>query len=313
MGGAGKKTLALAVLREIFGAAVEKVKVEGKTWKLEQGERKIEVELTTMSSNYHVEMNPSDVGTKDRYVVQEVIKDMAKSRPIDAAGQQGYKVLLLNEVDRLSKEAQHGLRRTMEKYSSACRLILICTSVSKVLDAVRSRCLPVRVAAPSVETVEKLVMDVAQKEKLVMPPELAARLALHSERNMRRCLLSMEACRVQQYPFKADQPVQLCDWEAYVTQIANEILQEQTPKRLLQVRGRFYELIVNCIPPELIIKRLVRELNRKLDVELKHETARHAAYFEHRMNEGSKAIIHMEAFVANFMAVYKKYLISSFG
>ena len=118
---------------------------------------------------------------------------------------------------------------------------------------------------------------------------------------------------MQQYPFKADQPVQLCDWEAYVTQIANEILQEQTPKRLLQVRGRFYELIVNCIPPELIIKRLVRELNRKLDVELKHETAKHAAYFEHRKNEGSKAIIHMEAFVANFMAVYKEYLISSFG
>ena len=48
-------------------------------------------------------------------------------------------------------------------------------------------------------------------------------------------------------------------------------------------------------------------------MELKHETAKHAAYFEHRMNEGSKAIIHMEAFVANFMAVYKKYLISSFG
>jgi len=41
--GAGKKTLALAVLREIFGPAVEKVKVEGKTWKLEQGDRKIEV------------------------------------------------------------------------------------------------------------------------------------------------------------------------------------------------------------------------------------------------------------------------------
>ena len=89
--GAGKKTLALAVLREIFGPGVEKVKVEGKTWKIEQGERKIEVELTTMSSNYHVEMNPSDAGNKDRYVVQEVIKEMAKSRPIDAAGNQGFK------------------------------------------------------------------------------------------------------------------------------------------------------------------------------------------------------------------------------
>ena len=41
--GAGKKTLALAVLREIYGPGVEKVKVEGKTWKIKQGERNIEV------------------------------------------------------------------------------------------------------------------------------------------------------------------------------------------------------------------------------------------------------------------------------
>lgn len=311
--GAGKKTLALAVLREIFGPSVEKVKVEGKTWKLEQGERKIEVELTTVSSNYHVEMNPSDVGTKDRYVVQEVIKEMAKSRPIDAVGQQGFKVLLLNEVDRLSKEAQHGLRRTMEKYSQACRLILICNSVSKVLDAVRSRCLPVRVPAPSPEQVEELLVEVARREKLVLPPELAGRVALHSERNMRRALLSLEACRVQQYPFKADQPVQGTDWEAYLTQIAGEILAEQSPKRLLQTRGRLYELIVNCIPAEVILKKLVRELNRKLDAELKHEVARWAAHYEHRLQEGQKPIIHLEAFVAQFMALYKKYLISSFG
>ena len=36
--------------------------------------RVLEVELTTSSSNYHVEMNPSDVGNNDRYVVQEIIK-----------------------------------------------------------------------------------------------------------------------------------------------------------------------------------------------------------------------------------------------
>ena len=62
-------------------------------------------------------------------------------------------VLVLNEVDRLSKEAQHSLRRTMEKYSSACRLILCCNSASKVIEAVRSRCLNVRISAPSKEEV----------------------------------------------------------------------------------------------------------------------------------------------------------------
>ena len=57
---------------------------------------------------------------------------MAKSRPIDLKGQRSFKVLILNEVDRLSRDAQASLRRTMEKYSSACRLVLVCSNVSKV-------------------------------------------------------------------------------------------------------------------------------------------------------------------------------------
>lgn len=33
-----------------------------------------------------------------------------------------------------------------------------------------------------------------------------------------------------------------------------------------------------------------------------------AAYYEHRLQQGSKAIFHLEAFVAKFMAVYKRFL-----
>jgi hypothetical protein len=59
--------------------------------KLQAGARKIEVELTTVSSNHHVELNPSDAGFQDRYVVQEIIKEMAKNRPLDVAGNRGFK------------------------------------------------------------------------------------------------------------------------------------------------------------------------------------------------------------------------------
>ncbi|OIT08848.1 replication factor c subunit 3 [Nicotiana attenuata] len=60
-------------------------------WIFEAGPRTIDVELTTLSSTNHVELSPSDAGFQDRYVVQEIIKEMAKNRPIDTKGKKGFK------------------------------------------------------------------------------------------------------------------------------------------------------------------------------------------------------------------------------
>ena len=69
--------------------------------------------------------------------------------------------MVLTEVDRLTKDAQHSLRRTMEKYTATCRLILCCNSTSKVIPAIRSRCLGVRVAAPTTEEVNEVKKSVS--------------------------------------------------------------------------------------------------------------------------------------------------------
>ncbi|XP_020096653.1 replication factor C subunit 5 [Ananas comosus] len=311
--GSGKKTLILALIRQMFGAGAEKVKLENKMWKIDAGSRTLELELKMLSSTHHVEMNPSDAGFQDRYVVQEIIKEMAKNRPIDTKGKKGFKVLVLNEVDKLSREAQHSLRRTMEKYSASCRLILCCNSSSKVTEAVRSRCLNVRVNAPTEEEIVKVLEFIGKKENLTLPAGFAARIAAQSNRNLRRAVLFFETCRVQQYPFAANQAVPPLDWEQYVSEIAGDIMKEQSPKRLFSVRGKLYELLVNCIPPEIILKKLLSELLRKLDSELKHEVCHWAAHYEHKMRLGSKPIFHLEAFVAKFMSIYKEFLIASFG
>ncbi|XP_039131043.1 replication factor C subunit 3 [Dioscorea cayenensis subsp. rotundata] len=311
--GSGKKTLIMALLKQMFGPGAEKVKLENKPWKIDAGSRTIELELTTLSSTHHIELNPSDAGFQDRYIVQEIIKDMAKIRPLDSKGKKGFKVLLLNQVDKLSREAQHSLRRTMEKYSASCRLILCCNSSSRVTEAIRSRCLNVRVNAPTHEQIVKVLEFIAKKESLQLPPGFAARIASQSNRNLRRAILSFETCRVQQYPFTANQAISPLDWEQYVSEIASDIMKEQSPKRLFLVRGKLYELLVNCIPPEIILKKLLSELLKKLDFELKHEVCHWAAYYEHKMRMGQKAIFHIEAFVAKFMSIYKSFLIATFG
>lgn len=310
--GAGKKTLVLALLRELFGSGVEKVKIETRPWSIELPNRKLEVELTMLSSNYHVEMSPGDVGHNDRYVVQAIIKEMAKSRPLDVTGAKGFKLLVLNEVDCLSREAQQSLRRTMEKYSSACRLIMCCSNVSKVMDPVRSRCMCIRVAAPSESEVMDVLSHVSVKENLDLPAGLASRITTQAGRNLRKALLQLEVCRAQALPqaLSDQQAVQPADWEMYIAEVASDILGEQSPKRLYQVRCKLYELLANCIPPSLLLKTLLLELLKKLDQELQRDAVHWAAVYEHRLQEGSKAIFHLEAFVAKFMSLYKTWTLS---
>ena len=162
--GSGKKTRVTALLRAIYGIGVEKLRLDSRTFTTPTGKS---VEVKLISSNHHVEMSPGDAGLNDRFVVQEVIKEMASNRNLNAAtsaknNSADYKVVVLVAVDQLTKQAQAALRRTMEKYAVGCRLILLCNNPSKVIDPVRSRCLGIRIAAPSHDDVSPKVLSYGQ-------------------------------------------------------------------------------------------------------------------------------------------------------
>jgi replication factor C subunit 3/5 len=180
--GAGKRTRISAFLGALFGPSAHKLKLNQREFTTPTGRT---VEIHMISSDYHIELSPGDAGTSDRFVIQDVLKDIASSKnirssvanmqdmmgnntgnkktadnekvdeetnPITAAvapvRETEIKVVVLHQVDRLSKQAQAALRRTMEKYAVTCRLILCCDSPSKLIAPLRSRCLGIRVAAP---------------------------------------------------------------------------------------------------------------------------------------------------------------------
>jgi len=299
----------LAFLRAIFGPSVEKVRAEQKSYDVPN--KSTTVDVTLISSNFHIELNPSESGYQDKVVVQEVIKDLAQSPSIsDADSLKAFKVVILNEVDRLSSEAQAGLRRTMELYMRSCRMILCCNSTAHVIPALQSRCLNIRIAAPTVPEISKVLQKIATAEKWNLPPKFAALIAKKSMRNLRRAILMLETCKIEKDPFQETQNIPLPEWEEFLGTLAQQIVQDQSPKRLLAVRTKLYELLVHCIPPEAILKKLTMLLVELVENELKFEVIKWAAYYEHRLQEGSKPIFHLEAFIAKFMTIYKDFIVN---
>ena len=160
------------------------------------------------------------------------------------------------------------------------------------------------------------------------------KISIASDRNMRRALLMFESMRVQAGTtiLPNETPVQLPDWEIFIVKLARDVLSEQSPTKLIVARDMLYELLTNCIPADVIIQTLAREFMKALDETLKHEVslthsltysltyllfhslqvAYWAAYYEHRIRLGSKDIFHLEAFLAKFMAIYKKWLVQMF-
>lgn len=111
-----------------------------------------------------------------------------------------------------------------------------------------------------------------------------------------------------------------------IEQIASEINSEHTPAMILKARSKLYDLLTHCIPATTILKTLTWKLLPKIDPILRPEVVKWAAFYEHRVRQGSvsmklsqqkhrpwltsfqKVIFHLEAFVAKFMRVVERYV-----
>jgi len=184
----------MATLRALYGPGVEKIKIDARVFQTTSNRK---LEFNVVSSNYHLEITPSDVGNYDRVVVQDLLKEVAQTQQVDTNARQKFKVVVINEAEHLTRDAQAALRRTMEKYSPSLRLILVAGSTSNIIAPIRSRTLLVRVALPTCEEIVEVLKTVGDKEKYGRCEGLHMRIARDSGRNLRRALLMYEAVYAQ--------------------------------------------------------------------------------------------------------------------
>ncbi len=132
--GTGKTTAAICLARDLFG------------------------------ENYaeaFMELNASDARGID--VVRTTVKEFARIAPISKLP---FKILVLDEADNMTADAQHALRRTMEKYTETCRFILCCNYSGKIIEPIQSRCALFRFTQLKNEDMAKYLKMIAEKEKV---------------------------------------------------------------------------------------------------------------------------------------------------
>ena len=126
-------------------------------------------------------INASDENSVD--AVRDKIRGFASSM-----GFRKWKVVILDESDYLTPNAQAALRNLMETFSKSTRFILTCNYVEKVIDPIQSRCQTFAITPPSKKEVAKRLYDILNEEGVEFQNEDLAILVNSGYPDIRRVL-----------------------------------------------------------------------------------------------------------------------------
>jgi len=267
--GTGKSTLALIVVKELFG----------NTWK----------------DNY-LELNASDERGID--VVRQKVKDFARTK---ALGNVPFKVIFLDEADALTKEAQQALRRTMENYTSTCRFVMSCNYSSKIIDPIQSRCVALRFKLLEEKDVEKRVKIIAEKEGLQLSDEAIETLYEVSEGDCRRVINLLQASASITPTITVDL-INTLSASAKPKDI-KVVLEYALSGDFLKAKEKLLDVMLReSVAGSDVIKAIQKEIwNLDVDPELKVRLTEKTGETEFRLVEGSDEFIQLEALLASFV------------
>lgn len=170
--GTGKTSTILALAKELFGPEMFRTRV--------------------------LELNASD--ERGISIVREKVKDFARmqlSNPPpnykDRYPCPPYKIIILDEADSMTQDAQSALRRTMETYSKITRFCLICNYVTRIIDPLASRCSKFRFKALDQGNASKRLEEIAKNENVNLESGAVNTLIRCSEGDLRKAITFLQS------------------------------------------------------------------------------------------------------------------------
>lgn len=170
--GTGKTTAALCLARDLYGEAYRE---------------------------HLMELNASD--ERGIGMVRETVKTFARTRSI---GEIPFKIMILDEADNMTADAQQALRRTMERYTETCRFILIANYSGKIIEPIQSRCAPFRFMYLPREEQDAYLKCIAENEGVKLLEEGLNAIYEACGGDLRKAINTLQAAAAMNKPIDAE-------------------------------------------------------------------------------------------------------------
>lgn len=290
--GAGKRTIINIFLGMLFGPNAHNTKDIPYEIVSCGGKKTTE---KVRQSNYHIEINPKSTNY-DRYLIHDIVKGYAKSKSLNTIFEKNkqFKLVLINNVDKLSFCAQAALRRTMERYNDKCRFIMWCSSLSKVIDPLQSRCICQRVPAPSDNELFRYIFEISIKENIILKLEDYSTIVSKSNGNIKKALWELN---FKKFGYDLD-----TKYLNTIDQIAS-LLPHAKIENIKEIRDLYFDLMITNYSGSTLLRDIVDRLysSPNLTKETKQKIVSKNADTEYRLMKGRRDIIHLDAFTISVM------------
>ena len=272
--GVGKTTAALCMAQDLYGEA----------WRQNV-----------------LEMNASD--TRGIDVIRGQVKEFARMRAISEVP---YKLIIMDEADNLTRDAQQALRRTMENFTRSTRFILICNYSSRIIDPIQSRCAYFRFKPLSEKDVREFIKRIVKGEKLKVSEDGIKAILTLTEGDLRRVANLLQASA--SLGKRIDEDLVYEAAARAKPKDVKEMLDSVLKGEFKDARKKLNDLILKQgLSGEDILKEIHKQIYElKIPDEDKVKLIELVGEYDFRISEGGSELIQLESLLAQFLLFSKK-------
>ena len=246
-----------------------------------------------------LELNASDARGID--TVRHNIKNFCRLKAVGSP----FRIVFLDEVDNMTKDAQHALRREMEMYTRTASFILSCNYSSKIIDPIQSRCAIFRFTPVKGHQIIKRLELIAEAEKIKVTINALESIVYFAEGDMRR------AVNILQTSSSVGEEVTEENVQEVVSkakpQDVRKIINKALAGDFLDARDLLREvMVIQGISGEDLVTQIYQEVAQMardglIGEELYVDLIENIGKYDYRIREGSNPRIQLEALLTKFL------------